>query len=73
MLIFRLFILHKASEEAITNLTISSSDKSSLMDIINYLLDENEELKERIDELSEQINNTDDFNETSNRDYRGNR
>ena len=64
---------YKASEEAITNLTISSSDKSSLMDIINYLLDENEELKERIDELSEQINNTDDFNETSNRDYRGNR
>ena len=64
---------YKASEEAITNLTISSSDKSSLMDIINYLLDENEELKERIDELSEQINNTDDFTETSNRDYRGNR
>ncbi len=64
---------YKASEEAINNLTLSSPDKSSLMDIINYLLDENEELKGRIDELSEQVNNTDDFNETSNRDYRGNR
>ncbi len=64
---------YKASEETISNLSISSSDKSSLVDIVTYLLNENEKLKERIDELSEQINNTNDFTETSNGDYRGNR
>lgn len=62
---------YKASKEAISNLSMSNSDKSSLIDIVNYLLNENEELKDRIDELSDQINNSDCFNEDSNNDYRG--
>lgn len=61
---------YKASEETISNLSIPASDKSSLVDIFTYLINENEKLKERIDELDERVS-SDGFDEESNKDYRG--
>lgn len=65
---------YKASEESVNSLSLSKSDKSSLLDVIDYLLNENEELKDRLDELNERLNeaiNSNNFNEASNDDYRG--
>lgn len=47
---------YKASSAAINNLSFSANDKSNLLDIVDYLISENEKANEKIEELERRLN-----------------
>lgn len=61
---------YKASEELINSLNLSSKDKKILKNLITFLINENGNLKDELENLSnrvEELENSDHFNEFSNR------
>lgn len=65
---------YNAIKEIINNIDFSDTKtaKSNLLELFSYLIDKNEELSERIDEVEGEIydyKNPDDFNKYSNGDY----
>lgn len=61
---------YKASEELINSLNLSSNDKTTLKNLITFLINKNGNLKDELENLSnrvEELENSDHFNEFSNR------
>lgn len=60
---------YKASDETIKNMvSLSEDDRSSLMDIIDYLLGQNDEMSEKLEELSTRVEEL-EHPERFNKDY----
>lgn len=67
---------YKASEELINSLSLSSNDKTTLKNLITFLIDKNDNLQNELEELSNRVNELEhpgNFDEYSNQDWQGNR